>query len=71
MLGKSEKFKAFLKGALGWQFAKLMTTGPAVSSEVTDSGFFGGLGVGGMIFFNEKVFLNLEYEWAYQSNSLL
>jgi opacity protein-like surface antigen len=69
MFGKSDKFKAFLKGALGWQFAKLMSDGPAVTAEVKDSGFYGGVGAGGMLFVNEKMFLNLEYEWAYMSNS--
>jgi hypothetical protein len=69
MFGNSEKFKIFLKGALGMQFAKIMTDGPAIAAEATDAGFYGGVGAGGLLFLNEKLFLNLEYEWAYMSNS--
>jgi opacity protein-like surface antigen len=69
IFGGGEKFQGFIKGALGWQFAKLITDGPAVEAEATDSGFYGGAGLGGTYLLNEKVFLNLEYEWAYMSNS--
>lgn len=69
MFGNSEKFKIFLKGALGWQFAKLMTDGPVGTAETNDTGFYGGIGAGGMLNMSEKLFLNLEYEWAYMGNS--
>jgi len=69
MFGNSEKVKIFIKGALGMQFAKLMTDGPALETEAKDFGFYGGIGAGGMLFMSEKLFLNLEYEWAYLSNS--
>jgi Outer membrane protein beta-barrel domain len=68
LLGNSDKFKFFLKGAIGIHFSKYTEEGPAVSLEFNDTGFFGGVGAGGMLFLNEKLFLNLEYEWAYQSN---
>jgi opacity protein-like surface antigen len=37
--------------------------------ETADTGFYGGIGAGGMLFLKENIFLNLEYEWAYLSNS--
>jgi len=68
LLGNSDKFKFFFKGALGLHFSKYMEEGPAVAIESKDTGFYGGLGAGGMLFLKENIFLNLEYEWAYQSN---
>jgi hypothetical protein len=68
LLGNSERFKFFLKGALGLHFSKYSEDGPAVNLEYNDTGFYGGLGAGGLIFLNENLFLNLEYEWAYLSN---
>lgn len=68
-LGNSDKFKPFLKGALGMHFSKFMLTGPGVYGVELDEGFYGGFGLGGLFFLQEDLFLNLEYEWAYQSNS--
>lgn len=68
LLGNSEKFKAFLKGAIGLHFSKYSSEGPALSLESSDTGFYGGFGAGGMLFLQENLFLNLEYEWAYQTN---
>ncbi len=61
--------KGFVKGAIGMQFSKLSKTGGAISVEATDSGFYGGLAVGGRKEFGEKWFMSLEYEWAYASNN--
>jgi hypothetical protein len=68
-LGNSDKFKPFLKGALGMQFSKFKVTSPSAEGETVDQGFYGGLGLGGLLFLQENLFLNVEYEWAYQSNS--
>lgn len=68
MLGNSDKFKFFLKGALGIHFSKYTSEG-VLSLETADTGFYGGVGAGGMLFLKENIFLNLEYEWAYLSNS--
>lgn len=62
-------FEGFVKGALGMQFSNLERTGSLVVVSDNDSGFYGGLGLGGMKTFKEKYFINLEYEWAYMSNS--
>jgi hypothetical protein len=69
MLGNSDKFKFFLKAALGMHFSKYKTDRTAVDVETADAGFYGGAGLGGMLFLKENIFLNLEYEWAYMSNS--
>jgi hypothetical protein len=66
--GNSEKIRFFLKGALGWQFGSYKTEGASATIEVNDRGFYGGLGAGGALNLNEKLFLNVEYEWAYAAN---
>jgi hypothetical protein len=69
MFGKSEKFKLFIKGALGWQFGNYKIEGPNGGSwKTSDAGFYGGIGAGLALNFSEKLFLNAEYEWAYMAN---
>lgn len=65
----SDKFKGFIKGALGWQFSKIKYSGNVIGVEDNDSGFAGGAGVGGMYFIKENLFLDLEYEFLWLSNS--
>jgi len=67
MFGK-EKFKVFIKGALGMQIADLKREGIVVLNDV-DFGFYGGGGAGLMIFLKENIFINGEYEIAWASNS--
>lgn len=67
MFGK-EKIKAFIKGALGVQFAGLKREG-AVNLSDHDFGFYGGGGGGVMVFLKENIFLNAEYEIAWASNN--
>jgi hypothetical protein len=69
MFGK-ENAKGFIKGAIGWQWSGIDRSGPVVEGDTNDSGFYGGASLGFMKSFNEKVFVNLEYEWAYLSNYL-
>jgi len=64
----NEKIKAFIKGALGMQFASLKREG-AVSISDNDLGFYGGGGAGILIFLKENIFINGEYEIAWASNS--
>jgi hypothetical protein len=61
--------KGFIKGALGVQFSKLKRSGALGDLETNDTGFYGGASAGFMKTFGEKIFINLEYEWAYLSNS--
>lgn len=68
LIGESS-FKGFIKGAIGMQFATLKKTGSFTDFTTNDAGFYGGLGAGVMKDINDKVFLNLEYEWAYSSLS--
>lgn len=68
----SEKVKGFIKGALGWQFSKLSLKGGGaigLEGEDNDSGFAGGGGAGIMYLVKENIFLNLEYEYLWLSNS--
>ncbi len=69
LFGK-KAFKGFLKGALGVHFSDYKRSGGAVGDiDTNDTGFYGGASLGAMFMFNEKVFANVEYEWAYLSNS--
>jgi hypothetical protein len=64
----NEKIKAFVKGALGMQFASLKREG-VVSLSDSDFGFYGGGGAGIMFFLKENIFINAEYEIAWASNN--
>lgn len=61
--------KGFVKGALGWQFSGIKRTTSVTEFSDNDSGFYGGAGAGVLKEINDKIFVNLEYEWAYLSNS--
>jgi hypothetical protein len=67
MFGK-DKVKAFVKGALGMQFAGLKKEGITSLSD-NDFGFYGGGGAGVMLFIKSNIFINAEYEIAWASNS--
>jgi len=64
----NDKIKAFIKGALGFQFAWLKRESN-VEVNSSDFGFYGGGGAGIMIFLKENIFINGEYEIAWASNS--
>jgi hypothetical protein len=64
----NDRIKAFIKGAIGMQFATLNREG-AVSFTDHDYGFYGGGGAGIMIFLKENIFINGEYEIAWASNA--
>ena len=68
LFGKSA-FKGLLKGAIGIHFSDYERTGALGSVESQDTGLYAGASLGAMYAFNEKVFINAEYEWAYLSNS--
>jgi opacity protein-like surface antigen len=70
LLGNSDKFKFFIKGVLGMQFSKFSSEGAVADLDISDVGLYVGAGAGGMYYIQPNVFLNLEYEWAYLSNSL-
>jgi hypothetical protein len=65
----SETTKGFIKGAIGMQFSWIKRTGSATEINDTDRGFYGGVAAGVMKTISDKVFINLEYEWAFMSNS--
>ncbi len=62
------KAKPFLKGALGVQFASAKSEG-VIDVTASDTGFFAGAGAGLEVGVGDKLFLVVEYEWAYCSNS--
>ena len=62
-------FKGFAKGALGFQFAGKKRTSEISEIKANDVGFYGGAGLGIMMETKKNLFFNLEYEWAYLSNS--
>jgi hypothetical protein len=64
----SEKIKGFVKGALGMQFAAVKREGMS-NLDDNDFGFYGGIGVGGLFFLKENIFINIEYELAYVTNA--
>ena len=69
-LSSESTFRPFVKGALGMHFSSYDITGPFSGDiDTGDSGFYGGLGAGITINISELVLMNLEYEWAYLSNS--
>lgn len=65
----SDKIKGFVKGALGLHHTKFKRSGPQWSTEGQDWGFYGGLGAGAMIFVTDAIFIDVEYEFAWLSNS--
>ncbi len=67
MFGK-EKFKVFVKGALGAQFASFKREALVDLSD-NDFGFYGGGGAGVMAFLKGNIFINVEYEIAWASNN--
>ena len=65
----NDKVKGYLKGALGIHISKYKRTGNAAEVTASDAGFYGGASLGGMFSITSNVFINVEYEWAYLSNS--
>ena len=65
----NEKIKGFIKGAIGLQFSSLKRSGGLGELSDKDFGLASGGGVGGSYFFNEKIFLNAEYELLWMSNT--
>lgn len=65
----NKSFKGFIKGALGFHYSGYKRTGDLSAIDTWDLGFYGGAGGGLMKTINDKVFINVEYEWAYLANS--
>ena len=65
----SDKIKGFIKGALGGHHTKFERTGQLYVVDGNAWGFYGGLGAGAMFFVNDMIFIDIEYEFAYMSNS--
>jgi hypothetical protein len=63
------KYKGYLQGGIGLQFSRIEFSGPNILLQDGDSGFTGGLGLGGYFFTDEKMFINVAYNFSYQANS--
>jgi len=64
----SEKAMGFVKASVGMQFARFKAKGDIEDSD-HDWGFYSGLGFGGMVYLKERMFLNLEYEMNFITNT--
>jgi hypothetical protein len=62
-------FKGFAKGALGFHFSNRVRASQNSEIKANDIGFYGGAGLGIMMETKKNLFFNVEYEWAYLSNS--
>ncbi len=65
----SESFKGFIKGAVGFHYSGYKREGDLTSIDTWDFGFYGGAGGGLIKTINDRIFINVEYEWAYLANS--
>lgn len=65
----SGNFKPFVKGALGMHFSSYKRISNLAEFKDNDAGFYGGASVGAMFFISDEFYINLDYEWAYLSNS--
>lgn len=63
------KLKGYVKGALGGQFSNIKRTGTLAVLEDNDIGILLGAGLGGMYDITDNIFINLEYELFYMTNS--
>lgn len=68
MIGE-DSFKGFAKGAIGMHISSYKRTGSLSELKTSSAGFYGGLSLGVMQKIGETIFMNLEYEWAYMSNT--
>lgn len=65
----SDKIKVFFEGAVGFHWSKYKRSGFLGDFSSTDVGFYGGLGAGIMKPLGDRTFINIEYQWAWLSNS--
>ena len=68
LFGK-KSLKGFVRGALGMHMSKYERSGDLPDINVSDLGAYLGISAGAMFMFSQKWFANIEYEWAYLSNS--
>jgi len=64
----SEKFKGYLKGAIGTGITTITYTGTLVGTNDNQWGMTLGLGAGASYFLNDRLFLSADYEWLRISN---
>ena len=65
----SEKIKGYLQVGIGIQFSRIEFTSEKLLLQDGDSGLVLGLGLGGLLFTDEKLFINLAYNLTLMTNS--
>ena len=65
----SDMVKGYLQGGIGLQFSRIEYSGPKLLLQDGDTGFTFGIGLGGLFFTDEKIFINAAYNFSYQGNS--
>ena len=65
----SDMVKGYLQGGIGLQFSRIEYSGPKLLLQDGDTGFTFGVGLGGLFFTDEKIFINAAYNFSYQGNS--
>ena len=68
LFGK-KSLKGFVRGAFGMHLSRYERRGDLPDVNVSDLGVYLGISAGAMFMFSQKWFANIEYEWAYLSNS--
>ena len=64
-----KSLKGYIRGDFGWQFSRINREGTAVTDLDKDNGFYLGIGAGAVKDVNEKISINLEYNFNYLYNS--
>jgi len=65
----SEMIKFYLQGGVGLQFSRIEYAGPKLLLQDADTGLALGAGLGSYFFADEKIFLNIAYNFSYLKNS--
>jgi hypothetical protein len=65
----SDMVKGYLQGGIGLQFSRIEFSGANLLLQDGDSGFTFGIGLGGIFFTDEKIFINAAYNFNYLGNS--
>jgi hypothetical protein len=65
----SDMVKGYLQGGIGLQFSRIEFSGAKLLLQDGDTGITFGIGLGGLFFTDEKIFINAAYNFSYQGNS--
>ena len=66
----SNTFQAYIQGHAGIQFSRSEYSGNNIYSFTGDAGLYLGTGIGSNIYLNDKILLNIAYNFSYISNGV-